>query len=106
MSDLFVANYFNDNNDKPAGGVTSGTGFIIAWQNGPLSVDGVRKQPTGAFVENVIAAALDRLEYYQRSEFACNENSNAIDSLKAAMAWLNQRTTDRQTRGVQGTHAI
>lgn len=89
---------------KPAGGSTVATGIIIHWQNGPLAVDGVRKAPTGAFVETVIAAALDRLEFYQAGEFRCRENALAITKLEEALHWCNHRTAAREARGVEGTH--
>lgn len=93
-----------DDNGNPAGGCTQGMGFVISWQNGPLAVDGVRREPNGAFVEDVIRAAIDRLEFYQRSKFASGYNADAIVSLHAALVSLNARTHDREARGVEGTH--
>lgn len=95
-----------DENGNPAGGVTTGTGISISWQNGPLAVDGVRKEPNGAFVEGVIAAALDRLQHYQASKFACRENALAITKLEEALHWCNHRTANREARGVEGTHQV
>lgn len=94
----------SDANGNPAGGVTVGRGFTIAWQNGPLAVDGVRREPNGAFVEDVIAAAIGRIEAYQRSRFACQENDNALANLQRAAWELDQRTKNRVARGVEGTH--
>lgn len=37
----------HDERGNPSGGVTTGRGFTIAWQNGPLAVGGVRREPTG-----------------------------------------------------------
>lgn len=93
-------------NDCPAGGRTTATGLSIDWQNGPLSVDGERKEPNGCFVETVIAAALDRLDYYQSSKFNCRENALAITKLQEALHWLDHRTKAREARGVEGTHAV
>lgn len=99
--------------DKPAGGVTEGRGFVINWQNGPLMVDGVRKEPNGAFVEDVIQAAVGRLRAYQEGpipgghgRFMCRENALAITHLQEALHWLQHRTADREARGVEGTHAV
>jgi len=89
---------------KPAGGTTTGRGIEIRWQNGPLNRDENRVEPNGAFVEGVIAAALDRLEYYNSTEFRCRENSLAITKLEEALHWLQHRTADREARGVEGTH--
>lgn len=94
-----------DANGNPAGGVTIGRGFAIAWQNGPLAVDGVRREPTGAFVEDVIQAVIGRIEYYQASRFNCQENADALEALKTAAKRLDDRTKNRQARNVEGTHA-
>ena len=80
--------------------------MTIAWQNGPLSVDGERKEPNGCFVETVISAAVGRLEYYQGSKFACRENALAITKLQEALHWLEHRTKSREARGVEGTHTV
>ena len=93
-----------DKDGNPAGGVSSGRGFAISWQNGPLGRGNDRKEPNGAFVEDVIAAALGRIEFYQKSKFACEENAEAIRHLKAALFTLDARTKDRENRGVEGTH--
>lgn len=95
-----------DGQDRPAGGLTEGRGFMIEWQNGPLAVDGVRLEPNGAFVEDVIAAALGRIQHYQGSKFKCRENALAITKLEEALHWLDHRTRDRQARGVEGTHKV
>ena len=95
-----------DGQGRPAGGCTKGRGFSINWQKGPLMVDGVRREPNGAFVEDVIAAALGRIQHYQASEFKCRENALAITKLEEALHWLDHRTRDRQARGVEGTHAV
>lgn len=94
-----------DADGRPAGGVTHGRGFTIAWQDGPLAVDGTRREPNGAFVEDIIAAAIGRIAFYQASMFACQENADALDALRVAATRLDQRTKDRQVRGVEGTHA-
>lgn len=89
---------------RPSGGVTQGRGFTIAWQNGPLGRGPDRREPNGAFVEDVIDAARDRLQFYQASPFACAENDEAIQHLERAMDWLGRRTARREARGVEGTH--
>lgn len=106
MTNGFTSNHWNDQEGRPAGGCTSGMGFTISWQNGPLGRDSERIHPNGAFVEDVIAAALDRLEYYQAGRFMCGENSEAIASLNYALKVLAERTADREARRVEGTHAV
>jgi|TARA_Y100000310_G_scaffold341165_2_gene439441 hypothetical protein len=104
MLDKFKATNGNDENGNPAGGTVSGVGLNIVWQDGPLGRDEARKEPNGAFVETVIAAAKQRIEYYNATKFKCRENSMAITKLDEALMWLNKRTADREARKVEGTH--
>ena len=69
-------------------------------------VDGIRLEPNGTFVETVIEAVMQRIEYYQDSKFSCDENKMAIANLKAALSWLNQRTKNREERNVEGTYQV
>ena len=96
--------HFDDADGNPAGGTTFGNGFCIGWQNGPLGRGENRKSPNGAFVEDIISAAADRIQYYQESKFACERNANALLHLKQAMEELHARTADREARDVEGTH--
>ena len=102
----FESKQFSDADGNPAGGHTYGTGFAIAWQNGPLGRGEERIEPNGAFVETIIAAAKDRLEFYQQSKFKCDDNVEAIDLLDCALTVLNRRTAAREARAVEGTHAV
>jgi hypothetical protein len=103
QQEIFSA-HNNDENGNPAGGKTEATGLAIDWQNGPLVGPEGRRAPSGCFVETVIAAAIDRLEYYQASKFACRENALAITKLQEALHWCQHRTASREKRGVEGTH--
>ena len=94
----------NDENGNPAGGKVSGKGLAINWQNGPLGRGKDRIEPNGAFVETVIDAARQRIEYYQESVFKCRENALAITKLEEALLWLNSRTQRRESQGTEGTH--
>lgn len=102
----------SDKFGRPAGGRTVGIGFKIDWQNGPLAVEATedhpagRLDPTGAFVEGVIQAAIGRIQYYQSTEFRCRENALAITHLEEALHWCQHRTADREARGVEGSHVI
>lgn len=108
MLSPFSSHQFSDSDGNPAGGSTYGDGFSISWQNGPLGApdDPERKEPNGAFVETVIAAAKDRIEFYQRSKFASDDNAEAITALDAALTALNRRTLSRLARNVEGTHTV
>jgi len=107
MRQGFTSNHFKDQSGMPAGGTTYGAGFTIGWQNGPTKgIDGENKRPNGAFVEDIIDAARERLIHYQHSEFACDENAKAISHLSHALTSLNDRTKNREERKVEGTHAV
>jgi hypothetical protein len=101
----FESSHFTDeSNAAPEGGQSFGPGFAIAWQRGPLGRGAGRKPQNGAFVEDVIAAAADRIEYYQGGRFACDDNAEALEHLRLALAALNRRTASRESRQVEGTH--
>lgn len=122
MKQGHMSDHWKDGAGNPAGGVSSGTGFTISWQNGPLgrcsplcrnladgrplvhSVDCTRKPPNGAFVEDVIDAVIKRIEFYQDGRFACQRNENALNALHLAATELDSRTKDREARAVEGTH--
>jgi len=114
MNQQITSNHFYDANGKPAGGHTSAVGIEIEWQNGPLAnPDGTRNEPSGAFVEGVVKAVIDRMRYYQgdgkyavegAGEFRCRQNALAITHLEEALHWLQDRTAERESRGVEGTH--
>lgn len=105
MLDQFVARNNADENGNPTGGSVKGTGLAIQWQDGPLGRGDDRKEPNGAFVETVIDAALQRIEFYQASKFKCRENALAITKLEEALHWLNARTNRRERSGTEGTHS-
>lgn len=90
---------------QPNGGHFIATGIHISWQQGPLGRGDDRLEPNGAFVETVIAAALQRLEHYQTTPFRCRENALAITKLEQAMHWLGARTARREAQGIEGTWA-
>jgi hypothetical protein len=96
----------NDPDGNPTGGGVQGVGLSINWQEGPLGRGEDRKEPNGAFVETVIDAARQRIQFYQDSSFKCRENAIAITKLEEALMWLNKRTQDREKRAVEGTHSL
>lgn len=107
MKQNITENHEVDEDGNPAGGVTSGAGIYLQWQDGPLGRLPGRSEPNGAFVEGVIQAAIGRLQFYQKvagGEFACRENAIAITKLEEALMWLEKRTADREARQVEGTH--
>ena len=107
MLDKYDAVNTTDENGNPSGGSVLGKGLAINWQTGPLGRGDDRAQPNGAFVETVIHAAKQRLEFYQTAsngKFACAENEQAIYGLRYALEALAARTSEREARGVEGTH--
>ncbi len=102
----FVSN-LTDDEGNPAGGSVRAVGLEIEWQDGPLGRGEERKEPNGAFVETVLRAAVQRLQWYQEEgegKFACSENGTAIVKIQTALDYLAQRTVGREARGVEGTH--
>lgn len=95
-----------DKEGRPSGGEVNGTGLWISWQNGPLGRIGTdeRIAPNGAFVEDVLKAALQRIEFYNEGQFRCRENSLAITKVEEALHWLQARTQRRVVENVEGTH--
>lgn len=104
MRQQIIATNTVDENGNPAGGSVDGVGLRIDWQRGPLGRGADRREPNGCFVETVIAAALQRIEHYQESAFACKENAEMIHHLSEALAWAKKRTEGREARQVEGTH--
>lgn len=106
MMQQIVAGNDLDADGNPSGGSVTATGISIQWQNGPLGRGTERKEPNGAFVEGVLSAALQRLEFFQATKFKCRENALAITKIEEALHWLNSRTANREKRNVEGTHAV
>ena len=104
MQQEFTAINDRDENGNPAGGFAGGVGFSIEWQNGALQYGKQRLEPNGAFVETIIAAAKQRIEEYQSTRFACDENERAIMYLGLALNELNARTQRRIAAGTEGKH--
>lgn len=100
--------HFNENWSTPEcpveGGISCGRGFTICWQKGPLGRGNERKEPNWAFVEDVIDAVVRRIEAYQATKFACDENAEALEHLRAALEVLDVRTKRREAQNIEGTH--
>lgn len=102
-SKFFSEHWLDAKSGAPQGGVASGIGFTISWQNGPLGRGTDRKEPNGAFVETIIAAVIDRINVYQTTRFKCEENEKALEYLKQAAEVLQSRTARREAQNVEGT---
>ncbi len=76
--------------------------IFVRWQNGIVQ-DG---QQNGAFVEDVIEAARQRIMFFNsRPESRCRENSLAITKLEEALQWLDWRTRERVRQNVENSYA-
>lgn len=87
--------------------------LVINWQDGPrgtgaTAADGspVLSPPNGAFVEDAIWAALQRLEYFNAGKYRDRANSMAITHLEQALQALKDRQLERSARNVEGKHEV
>ena len=74
----------------------------IDFQEGPIKEHGVN----GVCNEDLILMVVCRLEGFQKSEYACKENAEALEHLYAAVDALRSRTNRRVAAGVEGTSAL
>lgn len=72
----------------------------IKFQDGPIKEAGIN----GIMDENLIAIVIDRLKGFQSGPYATLENAMALNSLEQALLALQERTKNRESRGVEGTH--
>lgn len=101
MGNNIVNEFIKSKDGSPAGGFTHAIGIAVNWQNGPVVSENGQN---GAFVEDVLTVAKKRLEFFQDSKFNCIYNKVAIDNINTALAALDDRTTNRKARGVEGTY--
>lgn len=55
----------------------------------------------GTTNEDVLRVLIDRMQFLQ-SKFPCRENAIVITKLEESLMWLEKRTADRKSRGVEG----
>jgi hypothetical protein len=72
----------------------------VFFQNGPIE----NGEPNGITQEVLLAVVIDRLQCFQRGQFACRENAIALTHIETGLLWLQQRTRDRIARQVEGTN--
>lgn len=70
----------------------------IRFQKGPVPKVGIN----GVTNEILLAIVMDRLEDFQKGDFACPENEEALKHVALALHALKKRTQDRLARGVEG----
>lgn len=57
----------------------------------------------GTTNEEVLRVLIDRMTFLQ-AKAPCRENAIVITKLEESLMWLEKRTADRVSRGVEGTH--
>ena len=72
---------------------------LIRFQEGAIKVHGVN----GVTNEDLIAMVIKRLECFQETKYACEDNKEALHGLRKALYHLTARTRERKARGVEGT---
>jgi hypothetical protein len=75
---------------------------LISFQEGPINEAGVN----GVTNEDLLTMVVLRLEGFQNSDFACDENESALGFVRLALDALESRTAKRLARGVEGTHVV
>jgi hypothetical protein len=78
-------------------------GAVLNFQDGPVADVGVNGNVTN---EVLLAIVEDRLLAFQAGKYACDENDKALRGVQSALGWLQLRTHDRMSRGVEGTSAV
>lgn len=73
---------------------------FVLFQNGPIAEHGVN----GVTQEALLAILIDRMESFQAGPYANDYNAAALNHLKSAQGALLDRTRERMSRGVEGTH--
>ena len=71
----------------------------IHFQDGPVKEVGIN----GVANEDLIVMVMHRLNQFQKSDYACKENADAVRHLQDALDSLRARTNKRVQRGVVGT---
>jgi len=67
-------------------------------QTGPVKEVGVN----GCQIDELVRFARKTIASFQE-RFPCRENALVLTKLDEALHWLDHRTRDRETRGVEGT---
>lgn len=75
----------------------------IVFQKGPINDD---NEPNGIHIEDLMTICIDRLRGFQTGPFRSRENAICLTHLEEGLMWLQKRTRDRVSRGVEGTHQV
>lgn len=94
-----ISQFWSTADGLPDGGQSSGIGFSIAWQRGPLT-----NGRNGAYLIEVMEACLAQLERFKSTPFDCPENEQAREHLSQSIEILKARRDRRESQGILGTH--
>ena len=72
----------------------------LNFQHGTVAEAGIN----GVTNETLLAALIHRTKVLN-AKFPCRQNSIAITKMEEALMWFENRTAERQKRGVEGQHA-
>ena len=100
---VYLENGYTDDGALHSGSA-HGCGFSIVWQNGPTG--GTKDGRNGAFVEEVLAACVERLRAFQVTRFEHTANAEATRLIGEAIDVLHDRQNDRVERGVYGKDEV
>jgi hypothetical protein len=80
--------------------ISRGTGLLIEWQEGPFQASPTG--PNGSMPEQPVRALIHRINHLQEL-MPCPQNPKILEHLNAVLGLLDERTRDRNSRGVLGT---
>jgi hypothetical protein len=89
-------NIEHDGSEPPPIIVTP-TSVTFIGQRGPIGEVGVN----GCQIDDILTFCLGTLQTFSK-KFPCRQNSLAITNLQQSLMWLEDRTRDREARGVEG----
>lgn len=84
-------------------GIVDGEGTEVRFCKGDKS-DESKERQSGIFAESLLEVVATRLRGVNVGDLASQETSNAIMRIEEAIMWLEKRSNDRKTRGVEQTY--
>lgn len=72
----------------------------VSFQNGAIHEAGIN----GSTNEALLAIVIDRLQGFAAGPYPSRETSLALTKCQEALHWLEHRTKERASRGVEGKH--
>ena len=99
---------YTDADGNPSSGYATGPGLSVIFQDGPRGKlpDGTLAPANAAFVEDLLVAAYQRLQFFQESKYKHDDNGKAMNLIAQAINALGNRAKERAARGVLGLNKI